>query len=1270
MTTIMILGCSYQLPALPVSIKELSGSIEKRIAIIETGEEPKAPWLGFLPGRARQCSIEERFAQVDELVKDYQSLLECLQSHLDSCRSFFKDLGKGLQSALAAKAEKIRVLEHKRRSIAEAVGQSGEEIVRSRMEELYERLLHIVRIVGEATLLILRRMDLFWEAMPGLVEHINRALGALEGLKLERQVDQLEAGIREVTRQAGDLKDYFRGYFTPLEAVLDQVDLMDEKLKTTVDEIGKVALFLELEKGDLPALGPDALILDFLIRSQLKTDQLMAALQHAFLIDGTAEELDLRMVIVGEATIEDALNNIIAYSQLRFEKSFGRELLERARKEDSPDTWGAYLAEFPNGVAGEEARQALAQLDARELERARAEETSDTWHYYLVNFAARHVPSDKNRQEAHEGILRSQARERRAVKEWREYLRSYPNGSAVEEARLFLKELEWVPHWASAYGEDDLPNGARWADLTIKNVTQRFRLIEPGTFLMGSPSDEPGHEERELQHEVTLTKPFWIAETECTQALWQAVMNNNPSHFRSDDRPVEMVSWNDCQEFLRALNHLAPDLDATLPTEAQWEYTCRANTSGPFANATNPREIGWFSDNSGGETKPVKQLKPNSWGLYDMLGNVQEWCLDGLRTYTSEKAIDPIGPVSGAAVCRGGCWDWGWGAMRSAVRPHHGFEDRWHARGFRIVAPAVLKIENPIDILARTFEKGIFLGDLKPFQIQTDDKNQVHINEAFGMFSLMVGAKRCSIFLCLFAPATVEWVIPTGARKFTAVGTCPDHPSAMLRRSFAFQILVDDKMVFISQPSYEERGGIPIDIALPPNARRLTVRVDHLGDVTNDASVLAWPYFHGDFTDSTEQEAPIRAAVEDLSKKLGNSIFLGDLQPLSLNVWRFMVNQDWHNNSTICVGEKPCGNFLFTLAPAELNYAIPAGARRFTAVGGHTRSLRAPQGSWKYQVLIDGDMVFESSPLYNYLEGLPIDVSIPPNSKKLTLLVDDLEKNNTSDEAVWAWPYFHIDLDAHLEELCKKPEAGIFLGDLEPLKVEVVHGIFTVNKVGWDTGNIAEGVAVAGSKPCRTYLWLHSPASVVYAIPEGVTRFTAIGARLDNQTSLHGSWKYRVFIDDKPVFDSPPLHEFPKGIPIDVVVPSGAKRLSITVDDFGDSYGDHSLLAYPYFHFGDKKITLDQKEIFPNEGYAFIFQGPGIYITRADTNEDPKISELILLEDGKPLGPAHSLHSEIRLNGQGRYSHWSDGNKFCLYFSSSDNSDPRNNKKVYQILIP
>jgi formylglycine-generating enzyme required for sulfatase activity len=256
------------------------------------------------------------------------------------------------------------------------------------------------------------------------------------------------------------------------------------------------------------------------------------------------------------------------------------------------------------------------------------------------------------------------------------------------------------PSWATGTGKDKF---GLWAEFALGGARQRMRWIEPRAFTMGSPKGEAGRFDDEgPQHEVTLRQGFWLFDTPVTQALWTAAMGTNPSFFKDPKRPVEQVSWDDAQQFLRKVNSSVPGLGLRLPTEAQWEYACRAGTTdatyaGPMQilgdnNAPVLDEIAWYGGNSGAGfelgngidssswpgkqynhtragTRPVGLKRPNDWGLYDMLGNVWEWCADGKRAYTAQPVFDPAGPHESASrALRGGSWGYLAGYARAASR--------------------------------------------------------------------------------------------------------------------------------------------------------------------------------------------------------------------------------------------------------------------------------------------------------------------------------------------------------------------------------------------------------------------------------------------------------------------------------------------------------------------------------------------------------------------------------------------------------------------------
>jgi formylglycine-generating enzyme required for sulfatase activity len=233
---------------------------------------------------------------------------------------------------------------------------------------------------------------------------------------------------------------------------------------------------------------------------------------------------------------------------------------------------------------------------------------------------------------------------------------------------------------------------------SFKNsLGQEFKLIPAGTFTMGSPTSELGRNDDETQHQVTLTQPFYMQTTEVTQAQWETVMGSNPSSFSGCPTcSVEQVSWNDVKAFITKMNTLGEGTYG-LPTEAQWEYAARAGSTTAFYNGgitelgcrldANLNAIGWYCHNSGGKTHTVAGKTPNAWGLYDMSGNVWEWCSDWFGAYSNSPTEDPQGPSTGSfRVVRGGSWYYyGSAFCRSACRGNLTPYYRYGYVGFRLV---------------------------------------------------------------------------------------------------------------------------------------------------------------------------------------------------------------------------------------------------------------------------------------------------------------------------------------------------------------------------------------------------------------------------------------------------------------------------------------------------------------------------------------------------------------------------------------------------------
>jgi sulfatase modifying factor 1 len=230
--------------------------------------------------------------------------------------------------------------------------------------------------------------------------------------------------------------------------------------------------------------------------------------------------------------------------------------------------------------------------------------------------------------------------------------------------------------------------------IEILDLEIAFRWCPPGKFTMGSPCHETDRGADENQVPVELTTGFWLGETVVTQELYQAILDRAPSYFIGPQRPVETVSWDEAQAFcesltvmLREQGVLAAASAASLPTEAQWEYACRAGTTTAYFFGNDASWLGqfaWFHGNSRGETHPVKSREANPWGFHDMSGNVWEWCADWFRDKLAG-GENPVGPAQGSnRVARGGCWFNLASLCRSANRSRFDPSDRCSLLGFRV----------------------------------------------------------------------------------------------------------------------------------------------------------------------------------------------------------------------------------------------------------------------------------------------------------------------------------------------------------------------------------------------------------------------------------------------------------------------------------------------------------------------------------------------------------------------------------------------------------
>jgi formylglycine-generating enzyme required for sulfatase activity len=227
---------------------------------------------------------------------------------------------------------------------------------------------------------------------------------------------------------------------------------------------------------------------------------------------------------------------------------------------------------------------------------------------------------------------------------------------------------------------------------TVNSIGMEFVMIPPGSFRMGGDKNREQAEDHENPiHTVSFSKPILMGKHAVTQGQWFTVMDGNPSRFKDDLRPVEMVSWNDAQVFIKALNNIEKTETYRLPTEAEWEYAARAGSESAYAFGGNANGLGqyaWYRKNSHNQTHPVGELEPNAWGLYDMHGNVHEWCQDWFdrEYYSRSPSHAPSGPEEGLArSLRGGDWGSGRWYCRCASRSLSSPDRRSNRVGFRLV---------------------------------------------------------------------------------------------------------------------------------------------------------------------------------------------------------------------------------------------------------------------------------------------------------------------------------------------------------------------------------------------------------------------------------------------------------------------------------------------------------------------------------------------------------------------------------------------------------
>jgi formylglycine-generating enzyme required for sulfatase activity len=379
---------------------------------------------------------------------------------------------------------------------------------------------------------------------------------------------------------------------------------------------------------------------------------------------------------------------------------------EQALREDSIESWNRFLAQFPASEHAVEAHRKLKLLEDREdaerqeqeaeeaFRAARDLDTLEAWQDFLNKYpsssgartAQERLTALQTEAESHALLARQEKAKleddafSKAVKEdtiesWEGFVKRYPKSSRKSQATTRLEELR---------ERERIPKEV------TNSVGMRFRLIPAGEFTMGAVAQDRGAgDDEKPRHFVKITRPFYLGVYEVTQSQYVAVIGgSNPSKFNGSDRPIESVTWSEAMEFCRKISS-REGVVYRLPTEAEWEYACRAcSTTIFFWGDSMDDSYAWHADNSGNQTHPVGQKSANAWGLYDMSGNVCEWCSDwyGIDYYGKSESSDPQGPSSGRnRVIRGNAWNANPGILRTSFRLSTRPENRSDSIGFRVV---------------------------------------------------------------------------------------------------------------------------------------------------------------------------------------------------------------------------------------------------------------------------------------------------------------------------------------------------------------------------------------------------------------------------------------------------------------------------------------------------------------------------------------------------------------------------------------------------------
>jgi len=577
---------TYQLPRLNrPDLLILQDQIQERQQLIKTGKRVRNTWLG-LRKKEEPLDFEETFQELERLVGDYNQLIRFLTDHKDEYRRFFLSLTEEIKEAVAVKCQKLAETERKRQSLENSIGSAE---LRDTLKLQKQQIFRTVILVGRASLLMLKKIDLISESIQKLAEDqdtqkrvFSKMIGELNGYKqvyqLQIELDNLEKEAIEMAKVAINLEQYLKPIIGQFQGLIDQVVTIDGELSRSVSEVESL----------------------------------------------------VQNILSSESAVSFRKNENLSASLLNFL------------------------------VTSEEKRGRLASA----LERAEQE----GWQWTEVE-----IPDEEIELET--AIQRI-------------------NNHVIERVRDFSTSVVGdSPIPPQTQPETALGDKTSFTENLAKGVTLEMVSLPAGQFLMGSPDSDPDAQSDEKpQHQVKVNS-FAIGKYPVTQAQYQAVMGNNPSHFKNNPQnPVERVSWDDAQAFCQKLSQITGKT-YRLPTEAEWEYACRAGTTTRYYFGDNDNQLGnyaWYEGNSNRTTHPVGQKKPNAWGLYDMSGNVWEWCEDDWHdSYAGAPDdgtawLDNDNRSQSLKCLRGGSWYVSPHYCRSAFRSRCGPDLHYNYLGFRV----------------------------------------------------------------------------------------------------------------------------------------------------------------------------------------------------------------------------------------------------------------------------------------------------------------------------------------------------------------------------------------------------------------------------------------------------------------------------------------------------------------------------------------------------------------------------------------------------------